>query len=45
MTHESDGSLKIYLREIAKTPLLTVEEEVALAARIKRGDSEARTTT
>ena len=43
MSHESEGSLKIYLREISKTPLLTVEEEVALALRIKRGDAEART--
>ena len=43
MSHESDGSLKIYLREISKTPLLTVEEEVVLAERIKRGDPEART--
>ena len=42
MSHESDGSLKIYLREISKTPLLTVEEEVTLAMRIKQGDPEAR---
>lgn len=38
----SDNSLKLYLREIAKTPLLTPEEEVKLARRIKRGDKEAR---
>lgn len=31
------------MREISKTPLLTTEEEVDLAARIKRGDKEART--
>ncbi|MCX6878635.1 MAG: RNA polymerase sigma factor RpoD/SigA [Verrucomicrobia bacterium] len=42
MAQESDSSLKIYLREISKTPLLTVEEEVALAERIKAGDPEAR---
>lgn len=31
------------MREISKTPLLTTEEEVDLAARIKKGDKEART--
>ena len=36
------GSLKIYLREIGQTPLLTREEEVLLAERIKNGDPEAR---
>ena len=39
---DSDSSLSIYLREIAKTDLLTPEEEVKLAARIKRGDRKAR---
>jgi RNA polymerase primary sigma factor len=43
MPHESESSLKIYLREIAKTPLLTPEEELALAERIANGDEEART--
>ncbi len=43
MAYESDSSLKLYLREISKTPLLTVEEENALAERIKMGDEEART--
>jgi RNA polymerase primary sigma factor len=42
MAYESDGSLKLYLREISKTPLLTAEEEVALSERIKKGDPEAR---
>ena len=42
MSYESDSSLKLYLREISKTPLLTVEEEVVLAERIKNGDAEAR---
>ena len=42
MAYESDSSLKLYLREISRTPLLTAEEEVALAERIKNGDSEAR---
>ena len=42
MTYDSDSSLKVYLREISKTPLLTPEEEVKLARKIKRGDMEAR---
>jgi len=39
---ESDTSLRLYLREIAKTDLLTPKEEVQLAARIKKGDKKAR---
>jgi RNA polymerase primary sigma factor len=42
MAYESDSSLKLYLREISKTPLLTVAEENALAERIKAGDAAAR---
>ena len=42
MTYESEGSLKLYLREISKTPLLTAVEELELAERIKHGDLEAR---
>ena len=39
---EFDGSIKIYLREIGKTALLTPDEEVHLAARIQGGDLAAR---
>ncbi len=39
----SDRTLSLYIREIAKTPLLTREEEVALAERVMAGDMEART--
>ncbi|WP_035607844.1 RNA polymerase sigma factor RpoD/SigA [Haloferula sp. BvORR071] len=43
MSYDSDSSLKVYLREISRTPLLTPEEEVKLARRIKKGDKDART--
>src|ERR1041384_1012228 len=36
-----EGSLDQYLREISQYPLITREEEVTLAQRIKRGDEEA----
>ena len=42
MSYESEGSLKLYMREISKTPLLTAEEEMALSGRIQNGDPEAR---
>ncbi len=42
MSYDSDSSLKLYLREISKTPLLTIQEENDLAERIKMGDKEAR---
>ena len=42
MNKESDSILRVYMNEIAKTDLLTIEEELALAERIKDGDSEAR---
>lgn len=42
MSYDSDSSLKLYMREISKTPLLTVEEENALAERIRQGDTAAR---
>ena len=38
----SEQGLRRYCREIAKTPLLTPADEVRLAARIKKGDEEAR---
>jgi RNA polymerase primary sigma factor len=36
-------SLRLYLREIGKVPLLTADQEVSLAKRIERGDMGAKT--
>ena len=36
-------SLRLYLREIGKVPLLTADQEVYLAKRIERGDMGAKT--
>ena len=35
-------SLRLYLREIGKVPLLTADQEVSLAKRIERGDMDAK---
>jgi RNA polymerase primary sigma factor len=39
---DSDPIIKTYLREIMETPLLTAQQEIELAARIKKGDQNAR---
>ncbi|MEK7570103.1 MAG: sigma-70 family RNA polymerase sigma factor [Patescibacteria group bacterium] len=38
---DEDRSLDLYLREIGETPLITADEEVRLARRIKLGDKRA----
>ena len=42
MSTGEDNSLNVYMQEIAKTPLLTPQEEVELADRIREGDKSAR---
>ena len=37
-----DDSVRMWLREIGKTPLLTLEQEIALARKIEKGDDEAK---
>lgn len=39
---DNDTGFQLYLRQIAEYPLLTVQDEVKLARKIKRGDEEAR---
>jgi len=38
----SDDSVRLYLREIGKIPLLNSEEELALAQRVKAGEKRAK---
>src|SRR5476649_970197 len=40
--YDGDTSIRLYLREIGQVKLLTPDEEIELAARIKKGDKKAR---
>ena len=40
--YDGETAIKLYLREIGQVQLLTPQEEIQLAARIKRGDKKAR---
>jgi RNA polymerase primary sigma factor len=41
-SYDGDTAIKLYLREIGQVKLLTVQEEIDLAAKIKQGDRKAR---
>jgi RNA polymerase primary sigma factor len=41
-SYDSDTAIKLYLREIGLVKLLTPDQEVELAAKIKKGDKKAR---
>ncbi len=42
IAHGERSNLQLYLQEIGKTALLTIDEEISLAKRIRRGDKAAR---
>jgi RNA polymerase primary sigma factor len=41
-SYDGDTAIKLYLREIGQVKLLTPQEEIVLAAKIKKGDKKAR---
>jgi len=41
-SHDGNTALNLYMREVGQVPLLTPQEEIELAARIKNGDEAAR---
>jgi RNA polymerase primary sigma factor len=42
LPYSEKSAIKLYLQEIGKTPLLTIDQEVELANRIRKGDEAAR---
>src|SRR5258708_39865384 len=41
-SYDGDTAIKLYLREIGQVKLQTADQEVELAAKIKKGDKKAR---
>ncbi len=41
-SYDAESSLSLYMRHVGEVPLLTPEQEIILADRIKRGDESAR---
>lgn len=41
ITNRQDASLSIFFKEVSKLPMLSIEEEVELARRVKEGDNSA----
>ncbi|MEC8865052.1 MAG: sigma-70 factor domain-containing protein, partial [Verrucomicrobiota bacterium] len=42
MQSQEKESLDIYIRQISKIPLISVQDEIDLAKRINKGDEKAR---
>ena len=42
ISRDGDMNLRLYLREISETPLLTIQDEIVLAKLIRKGDNAAR---
>ena len=42
MQSQEKESLDIYIRQISKIPLISVQDEIDLAKRISKGDEKAR---